>query len=420
MRILYLCPDLGIPVLGHKGASIHVREMVAALGRAGHDVVLAAALLEKSPWDRRVAVDAPVFHIPPSVETLAAVAGVRDLRDGAGARTSLPAELRRILYDRDLERDLLERLRHRPPDVIYERASVYATAGGRVARALGVPHVVELNAPLAREHGTYRSAASGDLAEACEREVLTGADAVVVVSGALRAHVIELGVDGARVSVEPNGVDPARFRPEPRDETLRARLGLNGGPVIGFVGGLRPWHGVEALPDVLERVAARHPGVRLVVAGDGPLAPVLERDLADRGLSDRVVLTRAVPHDDVPGLIRQLDVALAPYPVLDHDFYFSPLKVVEYMACGVPVVAPAVGEIPRLVRDHVTGVLYPVGDLDALTDACTAMLDDPALARRLGSAGEALVRERYTWDHIAARIASEAQALVSERRELAR
>jgi glycosyltransferase involved in cell wall biosynthesis len=416
MRILFLCGDLGVPVLGRKGASIHVRELVAAFRRGGHDVAVAAAALTRSPWEAPAELDAPLVHVPLSAATLEAAGAVSELRDTVGAESGLPAELRRILHDRHLARELRRRFEHQPPEVVYERGSMYSTAGAALADAFDVPLIVELNAPLAGEHARYRGTHTGDLAVAAERWLLRRADAVVTVSDALRDHVVSLGADPGDVRVLPNGVDGERFAPGPRDPDVRARLGLNGGPAIGFVGGLRPWHGVEALPELLERLVVRHPDVRLVVAGDGPLAGALDRDLRDRGLRDRAVLTGALAHDDIPDVIRQLDVALAPYPLLEHDFYFSPLKVVEYLACGVPVVAPRLGQIPQLVRDGETGALYRAGDLAALAAACDGLLADPALGRRLGGTAGAEVRERYTWDANASETVALAQELIETRR----
>ena len=117
------------------------------------------------------------------------------------------------------------------------------------------------------------------LASQAERWTLTRADAVLVVSAALETHVRSLGVEPQRVHVLPNGVDPQLFHPGAPDPDLRRRLGLNGGPTLGFVGGLRPWHGIELLPDLLQRLMLRHQDIRLVVVGDGPLRQPLETEL---------------------------------------------------------------------------------------------------------------------------------------------
>ena len=104
-------------------------------------------------------------------------------------------------------------------------------------------------------------------------------------------------------------------------------------------------------------------------------------------------------------------MALAPYPRLDHPFYFSPLKLFEYMACGVPVVAAEVGQIAEVVRDGETGLLYPPGDADALVAACDRLLADSPLRRRVGEAAAKEVHTRYTWDHNAARVVELARSL---------
>jgi|SRR6185436_12327870 len=415
MRILYLCSDSGIPVLGRKGASIHVREMVGALARAGHQVVLAAPVLNKSPWEQPAEVAANVLHLPPAASAQAAAQHVRDFIQQLGLDGSLPGELRRILYSQQLESELMRRFDTDPPDFIYERAALYGTAGAVVAEALGVPRLVELNAPLAIEQNAYRGNGLGDLGAKAEQWALARADAVLAVSSALRDHVVDLGVDPAKVHVVPNGVNPALFHPAPQDPTLRDRLGLGEEPVLGFVGGLRPWHGTELLPDVLARVAARHPDVRLVIAGNGPLRAELQRSLNERGVAGRVVFTGAVAHAEVPALIRQFDVALAPYPALDHPFYFSPLKLFEYMACGVPVVAANCGQIAEVIRDGQTGLLHPPGDLDALADACDGLLRNPKRRLLLGQSAAEFVRANYTWDRNASRAVELARGLIESR-----
>ena len=411
MKILYLCPDLGIPVLGRKGAAVHVRELAAAFGRAGHRVVLAAQILNKSPWEQPASVDLPLLQVKPSAGGSAAVLALKEFNELIGAENGLPGELRRILYNKELEQDLRRRFDNDPPDFIYERASLFATAGVNLARLLGAPLLLELNAPLAVEQATYRAPGFGELAAQAERWTLTRADAVLVVSSELRAHALALGAEPGRVHVVPNGVNPASFHPGPADPELRARLKLDGGPVLGFVGGLRPWHGAGILPELFGRLAARHRELRLVVAGDGPLRGQLEQWLNERGLRSRAVLTGQLPHEEIPGLIRQFDIALAPYPQPEHCFYFSPLKLFEYMACGVPVVAANLGQIAEVVTHGQTGLLYPPGDLDRLAECCEDLLANPRLRQDLGAAAAKLVRSQFTWDHNAATVAEIARGL---------
>ena len=412
MKILYLCSDLGIPVLGRKGASVHLRSLVTAFVRAGHSVVLAAPLLNKSPWEGPAKLDVSLLHLPPSADTVNAVLALKSFNEMLGVANPLPGELRRILYNQEVVTQLKRRFEHDPPDFIYERASLYGTAAVTLSRELNVPLVVELNAPLAVEQSAYRATGLGELAAQAERWALLQADAVLTVSVPLRDYVVSLGVEPGRLYVIPNGVDPALFQPGPPDPRARARWGLGNGPVLGFVGGLRPWHGVDVLPTLLERLVQRYRGLRLVIVGDGPLRGELEHTLKERGLTRSVVFTGWLPHEEVAELIRQFDVALAPYSKPEHAFYFSPLKLFEYMSCGVPVVAAALGQIAEIVRDGETGLVYPPGELDALTAACDRLLADPALRQHLGQAAAKEIQGLYTWDQNAARVVELARALI--------
>lgn len=416
MRILYVCGDLGIPVLGQRGGSIHVRSLVAALARAGHTLALASPLLTKSASERPAPFDVPVLHVEPGERTIAASRSLARFESTVSGGRGLSGELRRILYNEDLAAALIDAYRDAPPDVIYERYALHGTAGAAVARALDVPLLLEVNAPLVLEDREYRGGgALGDLADAAERWTISQADAVIAVSAALREHVVALGVPGERVHVVPNGVDPELFRPAPRAADVRHRWGLNGGPILGFVGGYQPWHGVHLLPLLLGRLLPRHPGLRLVIVGDGRGRDAFEREIAASGLGDHVLLTGALPHEEVPALIREFDVAIAPYPQPRHDFYFSPLKLFEYMGCGVSVVAPRLGQIEEVVRDGETGLLYSPSRIDECEAACDRLLFDRELAGRLGRAAAEETHRSHTWDRNAAHITRIAEALIAER-----
>lgn len=415
MRILYVCPDDGIPVLGAKGGAAHVRQMVDALARAGHRVVLAAPVGVKSPGDVPAAVQAEFLQITPGAASLEAAAGLKAFVARAQAEGPAARDLRRILYDTELASALLARFSDEPPDLIYCRAALFSTAALALARATARPLLVELNAPLAAEQAMYRRSGLSDLAVEAERALLTGADAVLAVSSVLSEHVVRLGVARERVHVLPNAIDPERFRPAAPDTSLRRRLGLGPGPVLGFVGGLKRWHGVEALPDLLARLTPHQPDLQLLVVGDGPMREALVHRLDVLGLAGRTVLAGAVAHEAIPDHIRLLDVALAPYPCLEHDFYFSPLKLFEYMGCGTAVVAPRSGQIAEVVEDGRNGLLYPPGDFDALAAACERVLRDQNLRRRLGHAAADRVHAHYTWRLNAERVTALA-VQVGERR----
>jgi hypothetical protein len=174
LRILYLSPDLGIPVLGRKGASVHVRGLVIALRRAGHSVVLTTPLLKKSPREAPACTEAQLLHLPPSADSAAAFLALKTFNHTLEDEDSLPDELRRILCNQDMLIQLLRRFDNDPPDFTYERASLYTTPGVSLTRELHVPRIVELNAPLALEQSVHRTTGLGELAVQAEHRPLTG------------------------------------------------------------------------------------------------------------------------------------------------------------------------------------------------------------------------------------------------------
>jgi glycosyltransferase involved in cell wall biosynthesis len=414
VKILCLCPDPGIPVLGHKGASVHVRELIGAFARAGHRVTLAAQTLVKSPAHKPARIRARVVHIPsgPAFET--AERALKDFNSRFGIKSSLPGELRRIAYNDVFYRELKRRFLRHKPDFIYERASLYATAGVELAAKFKIPHIVEVNAPLTLEQSTYRATGFAELAAKAEVWMLTRADVVLAVSTALARHVRGLGVPAKNIHIIPNGVNPELFCSNARksmntDASITKDVAPR--PVLGFVGSLRPWHGVEVLPRLLSRLCRNYPNVRMIIVGDGQLRGELEREFRKRKLIKMVHFTGALLHDEIPAWIRKFDIALAPYPKHDHDFYFSPLKLFEYMACGVAVVASDVGQITEVVRNGKTGLLYPAGNFIALASACEKLLVNSSLRASLGIAAAKEIGKRFTWNINAAKTVRLAEKL---------
>ena len=176
--------------------------------------------------------------------------------------------------------------------------------------------------------------------------------------------------------------------------------------MLGFVGTMRPWHGMDLMPLLLKELRPRFPGLKLVIVGESPLQQELYAKLAQYGLEECAVFTGAKPYGDIPALIRRFDIALAPYSMPDHSFYFSPMKIFEYMACAVPVVAARIGQIEDIIDDGENGLLYTPEELDELADKCTRLLENPSYAHALGVKAQQFIRETYTWDHNAERILS--------------
>lgn len=378
-RLAYICADGGVPVFGRKGSSVHVQEVIRALKRQGSEVVLFAV---------RLGGEAPADLADLHVVLLPEIHGP-DPAQRERAALDLNPQMARLLGE------------HGHFDAVYERHSLWSFAAMEWARARGIPGLLEVNAPLLVEQASYRTLHDPAAAREAVARAYAAASAVLAVSQAVADYVCAFADSLSRkVHVVPNGVDPARFEAAYRGRMQpRSHHGIS----VGFVGTLKPWHGVEMLVEAFARVHPAIPQSRLMVVGDGTQRESLEVMVQALGLHGAVEFTGAVDPASVPGRLAMMDVAVAPYPDLK-DFYFSPLKVYEYMAAGCAIVASAIGQITEVLRDGETGLLYPPGHVEALAEAIQRLHSDASLRRRLGQRAREAVRRLHTWDSVAKRI----------------
>lgn len=340
MRVLQICADAGIAPGSTKGAAQHLRGVAGSLSTLGHEVITATARRPEGP-----------FPVP-----------VVDLDEGlalAGAGQI---------------------------DVIYERYSLGHRAGLDAAMASGRPFVLEVNAPLVAEATTHRPGTVPDDAAAVEADLLEGADLVIAVSSALARWV-----DGHRRATDrpavtlANGFEPAWFA-NPAEPQLD-------GPLV-FLGHPKPWHGADRLPGLLRALLDRDHDARLRIIGGGKGVASIEAAAGALGVADRIEITGSLPPEKASALLADGSVGLAPYHRQD-PVYFCPLKVVDYLAAGLPVVSTDQGDIASLVGG--AGLLVDPDDDAALVEAVGALLDDPARRAELGQQGRVRAMDERTW-----------------------
>lgn len=282
----------------------------------------------------------------------------------------------------------------RNPDVdfIYERYSLFMYATVWLAKRRGIPVILEVNDSAIVER--VRPLALRRLAMAVERRAFRDADGLVFVSSVFRDRARAAHPDMAPAIVTPNAanIDRFSFTQAQRDEA-RARLGLDGHVVCGYLGAFVPWHAIDAFVHRIADRLASEPRLKLLLVGDGATYAPLRAFVEERGLSRQVILTGRVPHDEVPGLLAAMDMAILP----SAGDYTSPVKLFEFMACAVPPVAPDFEPIREVLDEGRTGWMFPAGNLDAAVDAVLARCRDADGLARVGANARRRVAERHQW-----------------------
>jgi glycosyltransferase involved in cell wall biosynthesis len=285
-----------------------------------------------------------------------------------------------------------------PGDVrfVMQLHGLWCDAGLRLARTLRRPSVLVVDAMIVEEAGSWGTRRPGWARAATrygEVPALRAADLVACVSDEVVESVVRHTGRRDGVVALANGVDTLRFTPGPPELALRSALGLDGAFVVGWAGSFRRFHGLERLVDAAALLARDVPDVVLLLLGDGFQRAAVEARARDLGV--RAVLPGTVPYGAMPAHLRCMDVAV----VLSdpaRSFHYSPVKLREYQACAVPVVAVAAGEMARDLTADDARLVAP-GDAAALAAALRALHDDPVGARALGAAGRARVATGGSW-----------------------
>ena len=344
MRIAYVNQDPGISPTKQKGAAVHVNAMRQAFEELGAEVL---------------AID---------------VSDAQSVRAALGQATQ-----------------------HAPLDLVYERYALESGAAFGFARATSTPYVLEVNSPLEQEAQRYRNGervASDD--DVVHREqMFAGADSVLAVSSEVAEYASANGATAHNLRIQPNGVDLERFRPRERQDSLRDRLIPEGSFVLGFHGRARPWHNLPMLISATAALLEEGLPIHLMLIGQGGYEDLVGERLPQNAHT----IVPWTEHAEIGRYVACFDAL-----VMTHSarapFYFSPLKLYEAMAAGVPPIVPSLGDLPHLLVEEQTALLFPADDEEALLAAVRRLYKDRVLYDRI-SAGARTEASRNSWSSIA-------------------
>lgn len=375
-------------VLSKDGQAVHVESMIEALRTAGHDVAVVG---------------------PPAYES--ASFGHEPKLLGHVKRLIPKAlyEVLEIAYNIAAYRRLLKAAKAFKPDVLYERYNLNLLAGVWLKRKTGICMLLEVNAPLAREREAYGGIGLKRLTRNLERFIWGSADFVLPVSNVLASEIRGAGVAANQIVVIPNAIDPIDFAPDVGGDSAKSELRLDGKTVLGFVGFVRSWHGLDAILDWLAQPDSP-PAMHLLLVGDGPELPVLKERAERLGIEDRIHFTGLVDREMAVRMVSAFDIALQPKCVE----YASPLKLFEYMALGKAIVAPDQPNIRELLDADVSALLFDPQSRASLIAAIRRLGDDPELRKRVGAEAQRAISVRgLTWAENARRVATLAEAAMA-------
>lgn len=349
--------------------------------------------------------------------------GKADLPDVPMHEVVGDVDYRRLLKGRDIEKKnplfhyterysgaLTELAKEHRPAIIHAASNHWnGLTAVKTARKLGIPSIYEVRGlwevtrgsrnPEWAKSNMYRYIAR------MEADAAKGATQVFAITEALREELVNRGVDGEKIRVVPNGVDTSRFTPIARDEELATRLGVAGKTVIGYVGSVLDYEGIELILEAAEVLNRSREDFHVLIVGDGAELERFQNHVQEHELEHVVTFTGRVPHEEVERYYSLVDITPFPRLPLPVCEMVSPLKPFEAMAMGKAVVASDVAALNEIVTPGVNGYLHEKGNGESLIEQLTRLLDDPVHTRQIGTQAREWVVENRDWSRISMLIA---------------
>jgi len=364
------------------GQYVHIEEITKQLVKQGHEIIMVAPEVAQSS----------------------------DFGSDGGwvskLRSKLPAFISEVLefvycfYDFF---KLVKAINKHKPDCIYERCNLYLPSGIWAKKIFNLPFILEVNSPLFIERAKYSGISLKWLAQWSERYVWRKADLCLPVTQVLAGYLIAEGVAEERISVTHNGVDTEIFGPQ---NTMNRADKYQGKLVIGFVGFCREWHQLDQVMELLANNERKD--LFFLLVGDGPVIEALKNKARELNFENQFETTGLVARADMPYWLDQMDIALQPAVTP----WASPLKMMEYFAKGLAIVAPDSANIKELITNNDNGLLFDNNNLDDMIAKLELLITNKALSENISkNSYDTIEKQRLLWSRNAIKIVNEFEKL---------
>lgn len=302
-----------------------------------------------------------------------------------------------IRQDRLIKERLKAEIERVRPDMVYERGCYLSKAASAVCKELQLPHFIEINAPYPEEKRMLEGKSlTHFLGDTAERYQVNSATKVFVVSSAMKEYLIRrTGCAENKIVVTPNAVNPVTF--SAKRLISKKDLGIaDNARVVGFVGSIFPYHGVDILIEAFAEIAqSRTETLHLLVVGDGETLPLLKQYASKIGIEKQIIFTGNIAHENIPDYIAMMDIAV----MAKSNWYGSPVKIFEYGWMQKLIIAPNTSPVRDVMVHDTDGLLIEAGK-DELKAALFSALESPSKAQSMATHFHEKVKNQFTWRHI--------------------
>lgn len=406
MRILYYSPHPHLNLSSKSGYGTHMREMIHAFRKLGHEVMPLIAGGTELPEENSNKSSLPASPIKSFAKRIIPSLLWQSFKD-----------YRLLAYDRKMEGKLVEAIKDFQPDFVYERLNYMQLSGAKVCQKMKLCHFYEVNSPYTQEKVELEGKSLFiRKAFQIEKAQLTKTQKFFPVTHILAKYFIDthkLGPDAEKACVLANAVNLENFKAEEkRLKELEKKSGIKSGEkIIGFVGSILRWHGVDVLIKAFGRIYEQYPQARLLIVGGGEILDEL-KDLAKTlKIDDRITFTGNVDHQDVPSYIELMDITI----MAKTNWYGSPIKIFEYGALNKAIIAPNTDSVRDVMVDGEDGILIDTG-IETLELAMKKLLDDEDLRKGLAQNFHHKVHTQHSWIKNAEAVLAEYEQLISSQK----